>query len=69
MSDTNDFTFMSNKRDTNDYLYKHYENILWWGNEQERAKALRELKSSTVSNMMYDSDRQYMISKFENKCN
>ena len=67
MSNNDDFTFMRYKNDTNDYLYKHYENILWWGNEQERAKALRELKSSTVDKMMYDSDRQYMISKFENK--
>ncbi len=67
MSNNDDFTFMSNKRDTNHYLYQHYETILWCGDEQERAKALRELKSSTVGNMMYDSDRQYMISKFENK--
>ena len=69
MSDINDFTFMSYKKDTNHYLYKHYENILWWGNEQERAKALRELKSDTVGKMMYDSDREYMISRFENKRN
>ena len=67
MSNNDDFTFMSYKRDTNHYLYKHYENILWWGDEQTRAKALRELKSDTVGKMMYDSDRQYMISKFENK--
>lgn len=66
MCDINDFSFMRWKDDISQFLWNNYKTFLMCGERWELEKCLNELKGA-VGAYMFESDRQYLINKFENK--